>query len=171
MSDSPFLRIGNLLGKKKSLWLILLVLVLVFVLLVTTEDKESVPEEEGFDEAAYTAQLEERTSTLLSRVSGAGEVYVMLTMDSFYEEEYAADHSAEDVVREDSHSSTVRENVVLQTEKNGSKQPIIQSVRLPRVRGVSVVCQGGSNALVQKKIIELVSALFDLSANQISVTN
>lgn len=173
MGNSPMERISGFWKSKKAMPLLVLGLLSVFLLALSlfgegAEEREVDP---VFDEAAYTEALEARLEALLGRVEGAGEVYVMLTVDSFYEEEYALDVSVETSDSEGSSHTAAQEEVVLKTEKNGVKSPIVKSRFLPRVRGVSVVCSGGGSAEVQRKIISLVQALFEVGANQISVTN
>ncbi len=171
MSDSPFSRIGELMRKKKYLVFFISAALLVLALLFFSEEEPRERDSEDFDEAAYVKNLEERTSALLSRVEGAGEVHVMITMENAYEAHYAADHVSDETKTEGVEDTSQKENVVLQTEKSGVKSPIVESISRPRVRGVSVVCKGGGNATVQMKIISLLSSLFDLDTNRISVTN
>ncbi len=173
MSESPFARIFSL-WKTKKLWPMLLLLSAGLVLLALSSlgEKDASGETRAvFDEEAYTASLEERTERLLSSVEGVGEVHVMLTMDSVWEEHYATDQSVSEHQAGESKEANIQQSIILQSEKNGTKTPILQSVTMPRVRGVSVVCTGGSNAAVQMKVMSLVQALFDLDANRISVTN
>lgn len=157
--------------KKKYLVFFISAALLVLILLFFSEETPTEKENQTFDEAAYAKELEERTAALLSRVEGAGEVYVMITMENAYEAHYAADHISDETKTEGGEDTSQKESVVLQTEKSGVKSPIVESISSPRVRGVSVVCTGGGNASVQMKIISLVASLFDLDTNRISVTN
>lgn len=172
MSDSPMARLSSIWKNKKALPVFVLLavglLLLVLSMQTGTEPTESRP---SWDEAEYTRALEERTCRLLAAVSGAGEVQVMITMESFYQEHYAHDVIGKTARSEHSTETERQETLVLQSEKNGEKAPIVSSVSLPRVRGVSVVCTGGADPGVQMKILSLVQALFDISANRVSVTN
>jgi len=40
----------------------------------------------------------------------------------------------------------------------------------PTIRGVAVICTGGDNPLIQQKIINMLSALFNLPTNRIFVS-
>ncbi|MBQ2730717.1 MAG: hypothetical protein IJF24_01705 [Clostridia bacterium] len=175
MGDSPMARVSGIFKQKKVLSLGLLFLLGVVLLLFSGsrgETSETALVSREFDEAAYTQMLEERVAALISAVQGAGETRVMLTMETFFIEHYALDRTKSTHVGSGGEEECEEEStVVLETGKNGVKTPIVQSVSLPRVRGVSVVCTGGSEPAVQMKIITLVQTLFDLNANQISVTN
>ena len=39
----------------------------------------------------------------------------------------------------------------------------------PKIRGVAVVCSGGDDPIVNSRIKSLVSALFDIGSNRISI--
>lgn len=45
----------------------------------------------------------------------------------------------------------------------------LSAVSYPAVRGIAVVCRGGDNLQVQKKLIDLLSAAFSVSSAHISV--
>lgn len=174
MNESPFSLFRRLLRKKNSVLLLVLLLLglaLLFLSFLTEGADEETSSSAGVDEAAYVEALEERTRALLSEVSGAGEVHVMLTMEHFGREEYATDRSLQEILQGSGSETSGEESVVLKTEKSGVKTPVVSATELSRVRGVSVVCSGGADAQVQKKIIGLLQALFDLKSNQISVTN
>ena len=40
----------------------------------------------------------------------------------------------------------------------------------PKVMGVAVICEGGEDPIVRERIYSLISALFDINTNSISVT-
>ena len=46
---------------------------------------------------------------------------------------------------------------------------VLETVYLPKVQGVAVLCEGGGDVRVAARITELVRALLDLSANRICV--
>lgn len=171
MPESPFSRISSLFRSKKRIWILALFFAALLLLFITPTEHTEEANTHFFDEKAYVKQLESRTQALLSNVQGAGEVRVMISIDNFYREEYATDRTQEETKSESASDTSAKESVVLQTEKNGVKSPVVQSVYLPRVRGVSVVCSGGADPNVQMKILSQLMALFDLDATQISVTN
>ena len=108
------------------------------------------------DTANYAAQLEDRLTTLISRVEGAGKPTVMVTLESGSESVYATDTDGDG-------TST---HVLLGSSRADG---LVETVQTPRVLGVAVVCEGGGSAAVQSRITALVEALTGVGANHITV--
>lgn len=110
----------------------------------------------------YVEDLEVRLTQILSKMDGIGEVSVIITADSCIETVYAQNG------RYDSGSLTEKEYVII--DSNGNDTPITVKLVYPKIRGVAIVCQGGSNPINQEKITNLVSSLFDISQNRVYVS-
>lgn len=171
MSDSAFARVCALGKKKGLLWLVALLVLGGLLLLLSAPEGQSRTQTPSRDYEAYVTDLEARVADLVSGVSGAGEAQVMLTVDSFYSYEYAWDSTVRHTAS-DSHTEEERtQTLVLSAESTGARTPVLLRVREPAVRGVVVVCSGGGEPAVQRKVISLIGALFDLGADRICVTN
>ena len=96
----------------------------------------------------YQAQLENRLEHLISQMSGAGKTTVLI---------YALDTQTGEMQSQQTH-------VLLE---DGSA--LTETVCLPQVCGVAVLCEGGGDIRVAARITELVSALLDLPSNRICV--
>lgn len=107
--------------------------------------------------AEYQTQLEQRLSTLIRQMEGAGQTVVMVTLENGEETIYALDTQSGQTQSQQTH-------VLLE---DGTA--LSQTVYLPQVRGVAVVCDGGGDIRVAAQITELVSALLDLPTNRICV--
>lgn len=113
--------------------------------------------EAGPDTAAYQAQLEQRLAKLIAQVEGAGKTTVMITLETGEERIYALDTQSGQTQSQQTH-------VLL---KDGTA--LEQTVCLPRICGVAVVCEGGGDVRVAARITEMLSALMDLPTNRICV--
>ena len=102
--------------------------------------------------ADYATQLESRLTALISRVEGAGKTAVMVTLESGSESIYATDTDADG-------AST---HVLL---GSGRADGLVETVQMPQVLGVAVVCEGGGNAAVQNRVTALVETLTGVGAN------
>ena len=107
--------------------------------------------------AEYQAQLENRLERLISQMSGAGKTTVMVTLETGEEAIYALDTQSGEMQAQQTH-------VLLD---DGSA--LTETVCLPQVRGVAVLCEGGADVRLAARITELVSALLDLPSNRICV--
>lgn len=103
----------------------------------------------------YRKRLEEEIRTLCESVSGVGEVRVAVTLDGGFREVYATEGNDSEYVIVGSGSSAT---------------PILISRDPPPLVGIGIVCRGGSSPSVQRELVALLSAAFDLPSNRIYVT-
>lgn len=90
-------------------------------------------------------------------MSGAGKTTVMVTLGTGEEMIYALDTQSGDLQSQQTH-------VLLE---DGSA--LTETVCVPQVCGVAVLCEGGGDVRIAARITELVSALLDLPSNHICV--
>lgn len=110
-------------------------------------------------------ELQRETEKLLGSVEGAGKVSVLLTLESNEERVYATD--TEEKSERDSSLQSKSQHIIVDASQG--ETGLIRKVIYPRVRGVAVVCSGGDDPRVRSEISSLLSALFDLGSNRISI--
>ena len=108
--------------------------------------------------------LEEKLSKTLSKVEGAGEVTVTLTVKSGMEQVLASDRTTSVSER----GSSVEEETVL-VNSGGGQEPVLITQKYPTFQGALVVCEGGDNAKIRLLLTQAVSALTGLGADRITV--
>ena len=116
--------------------------------------------------ADYTETLESRIAALCETVDGVSSVRVAVTLASGYEYVYAKDATAEENGTGDVSGSYTY--VVIGS--GSSEQVVYLSEKPPKIGGIGIVCRGGGNAAVQKELIALVCAAFDVGSNQVYIT-
>lgn len=158
--------------KKKSEWMILLVIgVLLMLLAIPTDGRKSDEMGNGTEEAAggmekaltveeYVRDLENRLSGTLSKMKGAGEVEVMITL-----RDEGESRLNKDITRDE---KRYEENTTL-TGKGEGSMPYVTSRRVPEVEGVVVVAEGAADAQVRTEITESVLALFSVETHRVKV--
>ena len=128
--------------------------------------------------AEYAKRMEEELQELLSAMEGVGEVKVMITIRDLGEQVVEKDVPSESgwVSETDSaggtresESARQEESTVYITDSDGNRTPYISRTTQPEIEGVTVVAQGGGDALIQKNITEVIQALFDIEAHKIKV--
>lgn len=143
----------------KGLGLLLLGLAAGVLLLIlgnsaeASETKEPA-ETEAFSFEAYEKDLSERLEEMLAKIEGVSGVHVMLTLERGYSEELAKDG----------------EEYLTVKHSDGAEGTVTLSRETPEVKGVAVICKGGDDPNLQKQIIAMVAALFDLSSSHIFVS-
>ncbi len=151
----------------KKLVAIILVGAVGISLLVLSE-LISLPEKDESDEETepqsfedYAEDTEKRLESLISSIQGAGKTKVMVTLDCSDENVYATEEKDTDTAYE-------RNVVIIETE-NGEGGMLVK-ITEPKIRGVAVVCAGGSSPAVKQSIIEAVTAVLDISSARVSIS-
>lgn len=143
---------------------VLLVIVVGAVLLLWPSgggEQESVSAEAGgtyFDLEEFEAKLEKA----LSRIEGAGEVSVVLTLDSDGRQVLAQDRNTDGSGGGSSTTVTVGRGA-------GTEEVVPLQTFTPDFRGALVICQGGGEAQVRLRLVEAVSAVTGLGSDRISI--
>ena len=142
----------NKTGRIKSFGIVLILLAAGLITVFLSSDiggkKESVPEQ-TFDFEKYENALEKRLEEKINKIKGVSGTDVMVLLDRSYSEDYITDKSGKTVISD--------------------KSALSAGEVAPRVRGAAVICEGGDDPLLQREIINMLSALLDLSTNKIYV--
>jgi len=116
----------------------------------------------------YITDLETRLSNVLSKVHGAGNVSVMISIESGSEIVVATSSENKTNTSTGSSSSTQSSTTVEKPIIIGDA-PLILMEKLPKIKGVIVVAQGAENVQVRLELLRAVQALLDIDANNIEI--
>lgn len=119
-------------------------------------------------------ELEARLTEMISAVQGAGRVRVMLTLENDGETVYAYDEQNDTQTAAGGADGAVSrrqsyENEHVLIDAGNGRQPLIETCLEPEVKGVAVVCEGGDDITVVKRVTELVSVVLRLPTNRVCV--
>ncbi len=129
------------------------------------EEMQTAPLSAPFAGEFQVEDLERKLEDALSQVEGAGEVKVILTVQS----------TARQVLAQDGRSTQRGEDLesslttVVVSKGSGTQEPLAIQQLSPQYQGALVVCSGGGVPTVRLQIVEAVSALTGLGADRISV--
>ena len=134
---------------------------------------EIFPREKDTDTAASVtvsgdqveAALEQRITALLRQVEGVGSCRMMVTLESGSRAVYAADT----VSATGADGSVSLSESYLKVETDTGPVGLLLTHVQPTVKGVAVVCDGGGNAAVQQRVIQVVSTAFHISERRVCV--
>lgn len=147
---------------------VLLVIAAGIVLLLLPLGRDENPasggtesQNENGEETFRVEEMERRLEEALSRVDGAGEVTVVLTVKSGARQILAQDSS-----RSGEESST---STVVVSTGSGTEDAVVLQQVYPQYQGALVVCPGGGDPAVCLKLVDAVSALTGLGADKISI--
>lgn len=156
----------NALGRYKYVVLVMLV-GLVLLMLPDAKDDGGVQTESlsTAEEDFSVEALEKKLEETLSEIDGAGEVRVMLTVQSGMKRVLAQDKSME---QEGDSVQQEIENVVISAGSGTQETVLVQQI-YPQFQGALVVAAGGGDPTVKLKLTEAVAALTGLGADKISI--
>lgn len=160
-------KLAGALEKYKFVLLVLLAGILLLVLpLPGGGGAEELPGETSAAGAEFDLDaLERRMEEALSRIEGAGEVSVVLTLKSGTRQVLAQDVSS---ARSQEDQEEDRTTVVVSAGSGREEAVALQQI-YPQFQGALVVCAGGDDPAVQLKLVEAVSALTGLGSDKISI--
>ena len=122
--------------------------------------------------SAYAENLEKKLMAVLSNISGAGNVSVMVTLET--SPEIILANSTDEKVNSStsnsnstSYTTTVTEPIIISTK--GENSVLVVKEVLPEIKGVVVVATGAKNTNVKLNIVQAVKALLDIDMDNIQV--
>ena len=158
---APKQRINALVSKYKYPILVAAV-GLALMLLPGPAEKTEAP---AVTVAQPPESLEQRLEAILSGIEGAGQVRVLLTEKAGRETLYQTDSRSQT----DQDSSDRSDDTVLVEDAERVETGLVRQVLEPEYRGAVILCQGADSASVRLAVVEAVSCVTGLGADQISV--
>lgn len=143
----------------------LVVLLGVLLMLLPTGKTETQQPQQEATVSQPRESLETRLEQILSQVSGAGNVRVLLTQERGETSVYQLD--LQEVT--DGDRREIRQDTVTVTGSDRQQEGLLTQVEAPRYRGAVIVCQGGDNPTVRLSVVEAVSGATGLPSNRITV--
>ena len=157
-------RLTGALGKYKYVLLVALVGAVLLVWPGGEKEETAAPGTTGED-LFQVERMEQKLERALSKVEGAGDVTVVLTLEGGPRQVLAQDGSAtEEGSRVSRETSTI-----LLSKGSGYQEPAVLQELGPVYQGALVVCSGGDDPQVKLALYEAVSALTGLRADKISI--
>ena len=161
--------IGKLKDFLKQYKYVLIVIAVGVLLLIWPSDMEETSKAESGGQPTTAEDfsveaLEKRLSCVLSKIEGAGEVSVVLTVQSGVERVLATDRSLDQT----ENSRDMEEKTVVISGSDGD-EVVLLTQRYPTFQGALVVCPGGDDPQICLLITRAVSVLTGLGADRITV--
>ena len=168
-------KFSNIKGIKIVVPLILLVLVLTIYYSFFNDSSKKTS---SFNSISYTSSLEysqlleDKLKSVLSSIKGAGNVNIMITLESGPELKIATQTDERTNTTTNASGTTTSITVVEEPiiiTQNGEETPLVLMEILPVVKGVVVVAEGAKDVGVKLQLLEAVQALLSLSSGNIQI--
>lgn len=154
------------LGKNK--YVLLVLIVGVALLLLPTGEKEEIAESTQSVPTFSVSDTENRLEEVLSSLDGAGNVKVMLSIKDEGQRIIAKDREISESGGEEKSSESV-EAAVIVSLGSGQEDVVTLGFVYPEYLGALVAAEGAESAKVRLDIVEAVSAVTGLTADNIKV--
>ena len=151
---------GNILLFLKKYRAVLLV-VLTGVLLMALPEREKP--EEKICQVQAAPDFQQELEQLLSCISGAGKVELLLTEETGAKTVYETNEDRSGP------EGDFRKDIVIISGSDRQEQGLVRQITAPRYRGAVVIAQGGENPTVRLAIKKAVSSAAGLSTDKITV--
>ena len=171
---------GLKIGKIKNPKIIILIFILIVIVFVylnfhSTPSSKANTKGQVFyytNSLDYANALENKITSVVSKMEGAGDVSVMLTLASSLELVYAESTNEKNNSSVSGSSTTSSTNSTSETiiiKNNGDSSPLVIKEILPQIRGVVIVCEGAKDIKLKMKIVQAVKALLNIPSDNIQV--
>ena len=125
----------------------------------------------------YIQSMEDKLGKLVEQVSGAGNCHVMVTLEQGTQYVFASESKKvidETQSRDGNANSKVQqkdnsESRIVVLEENGVSRPLVETSKEPQVKGVVVVCEGGSSSIVRERVTEVLTTVLGIGSHQVCV--
>ena len=165
-------------GKKKTegvrrLWekykFVALVVLIGVVLLLWPSGRRERVLPASTPETGTERDVEGEMEDILSKISGVGQVQVMLTVDTEDIRQLAQDTGLSYKGSAEAPEDYERRSETVLRDGDDGEEPVVTQTRRPTYRGALVVCEGGDRAEVKLAVTEAVTALTGLTADRVTV--
>ena len=160
MSNTKFNLLEKIKSNKKIQYLLVGVLSLLLIIALLFGNFNSGQTNFITQEKDYVTKLEDKLSSVLSKVDGAGKVSVVITVESGMETVLAE----KTVITETMNGKVIETTPILVNGKT-----VILKEKFPKIIGVLIVANGANNISILTKIQQATVSLLDINVNQIEI--
>lgn len=158
--------------KRKIILIIGFLLILIIFISGILPDKpkkekinNDVYKEENDSLKEYENSVEEEIYNLIKHIDGVGRIKVMVTLETSQEILYQFDSKTQ----VNQNSQDTQQQVVIVEDENGNKKALVKSKKLPKIKGIVVVCDGADDIDVQCRVVDALTTAFDIGSSKVSV--
>lgn len=124
-------------------------------------------------------KLEKNLENIISGIQGAGDSKVLITLETGTETVYATEERNNNEASEDKSSGEItrkkesndcEKKFITVKDSEGTEHALAITEIEPKIKGVVIICPGGDDMLVKKRIVEATTTAFNIKSMQVCVT-
>lgn len=148
-------------------------IMLIFFSTLFTSEEVSVEESGEISVEEYRKGLEADLAETVKSITGSRKVKVIVTLDSSLRYSYAdtieESTSAETESNSQSTGSELKSGYITVKSPDGGEKALLLTTKMPEIRGVAVVCEGGDNEILREKIEKAVTAALNITSKRVYI--
>lgn len=138
-----------------------------------------IPNDKNSSET-YARTLEKNLREIICSIKNVGNIKILVTLETDSESIYAVEEKNNNEQTEDNFdgettrrrtSNDIEKKYITIRDVNGAERALKITEIQPKIKGVVVICDGGGNIEIKKKIIETVTTALNISSKKVYVTN
>ena len=149
-------------------------MLLIFLSSLGTGEKPKETETAAeFSADAYRLSLEEQIKDMVTDITGSKAVNVIVTLESGISYSYAdtREETTAEETRDNAESSDIqiKEGYITVKNADGGEEALLVTAKMPQIRGVAIVCEGGDSEIINEKITNTVTAALDITSKRVYI--
>lgn len=125
-------------------------------------------------------ELQKKLESILSKISGAGNVNVMITYTTSKETipAYDTKNNSSDIQEKDNTGGTrntktndSQSQMVFEESSGGTKKPVVLKELSPEIKGVLIVADGASDAVIRESLVRAAQVVLDIPVHKIEIAS
>lgn len=170
-------------GKRTGLIVVIGLIAMALIFVSDCDGSNAAPKQDADSSVSvsvyeYADALENKLCSLISKIDGAGETLVMVTLQNGVEYIYASEEKTSSDSSETSGSNGQTSTGIRQdtqssliiVDGDAGEQALIRTELMPKVSGVVVVCEGAGDPLVEAKITQAVTTALGISSKRVCIS-
>lgn len=163
LKSPKFLIIAGLLG-----------IVLIFISsLGTGESSEAKENTKEFSAEEYRLSLQKEIKDMVTDITGSRDVKVVITLESGISYSYADTREETAAAKSESDTEStdtqIKEGYITVKTADGGEEALLITAKMPEIRGVAIVCEGGDSQLLNEKIKNTVTAALNITSKRVYI--
>ena len=158
--------------KHKEIWIAVIIGLFVcvgyFSFFSSSSEKSDTTSESSTQEMTsdmeYVKMLENKLCNVLSKISGVGDVNVIISLDSGFSYEYAKNTETKTTTSGGTQTTITTETIIYV-----ANEPVVENEIYPVVKGVVVVAEGAEKTKVKLDILSAVETVLEVDRNKITI--
>ena len=145
-------------------------ILLIFLSEMLSSDEKEVVKKDviSISETNYKEEIEKELTEIIGKISGVGDVRVMVTLAGTTEIVFAQEENISIQQSPEQYSEDYQNEYVI-IEDGNSKEALVKKVLKPEIMGVLIVCKGGDSAVINEKVYKAVSTVLGIPSYKVCV--